>query len=72
MGVTRERWLVVLVAAACWSGPVQAQASFPAKPIRFVVTSPPGGANDTLNRAIGAKLMEFIGQPVVIDNRPGA
>lgn len=63
---------VLLVAAACCSGPVHAQAPFPIKPVRFVVTSPPGGANDTLNRALGAKLMEFIGQPVVIDNRPGA
>ncbi|MGH8700774.1 MAG: Bug family tripartite tricarboxylate transporter substrate binding protein, partial [Burkholderiales bacterium] len=62
----------MLVAAACCSGLAQAQAQFPARPVRFVVTSPPGGANDTLNRALGAKLMEFIGQPVVIDNRPGA
>ena len=36
------------------------------------MTSPPGGANDTLNRAIVAKLIEFVGQPIVIDNRPGA
>lgn len=45
---------------------------FPSKPVRFVVTSPPCGANDTLNRALGAKLSENSGQPVVIDNRPGA
>jgi tripartite-type tricarboxylate transporter receptor subunit TctC len=54
------------------SGLAHAQAIFPSKPIRFVVTSPPGGANDTLNRALGAKLAEFVGQPIVIDNRPGA
>lgn len=70
--MTRDWFQVLLVAAACSSGLAQAQASFPYKPIRFVVTSPPGGANDTLNRALGAKLTEFIGQPVVIDNRPGA
>jgi tripartite-type tricarboxylate transporter receptor subunit TctC len=70
--VSRDWLQVLLVAAACCSGPVHAQAPFPIKPVRFVVTSPPGGANDTLNRALGAKLMEFIGQPVVIDNRPGA
>jgi tripartite-type tricarboxylate transporter receptor subunit TctC len=63
---------VLLVAAVGCCGPAHAQAPFPIKPVRFVVTSPPGGANDTLNRALGAKLMEFIGQPVVIDNRPGA
>ncbi len=68
----RDGWPCLLFAVACWSGFAHAQVSFPTKPVRFVVTSPPGGANDTLNRALGAKLMEFIGQPVVIDNRPGA
>jgi len=70
--MSRNGWLVLLVAAACGSSLAQAQAAFPRKPVRFVVTSPPGGANDTLNRALGAKLTEFFGQPVVIDNRPGA
>jgi tripartite-type tricarboxylate transporter receptor subunit TctC len=64
--------LRVLVTAVCFRGLAHAQANFPTKPVRFVVTSPPGGANDTLNRALGAKLIEFLGQPVVIDNRPGA
>ena len=68
----RDGWSGFLVAAACFSGFAHAQVSFPTKPIRFVVTSPPGGANDTLNRALGAKLMEVFGQPVVIDNRSGA
>jgi tripartite-type tricarboxylate transporter receptor subunit TctC len=70
--VIRDWGCCLLVIAVWGSGPVQAQAPFPYKPVRFVVTSPPGGANDTLNRALGAKLTEFIGQPVVIDNRPGA
>ena len=66
-------WGPCLLVIALWgSGPAQAQAPFPYKPVRFVVTSPPGGANDTLNRALGAKLTDYIGQPVVIDNRPGA
>jgi tripartite-type tricarboxylate transporter receptor subunit TctC len=70
--VIRDGWSGFLVAAACFSGFAHAQVSFPTKPVRFVVTSPPGGANDTLNRALGAKLMEVFGQPVVIDNRSGA
>jgi tripartite-type tricarboxylate transporter receptor subunit TctC len=70
--VIRDWWSGFLIAAACLSGLAHAQSTFPTKPVRFVVTSPPGGANDTLNRALGAKLTEFIGQPVVIDNRPGA
>jgi tripartite-type tricarboxylate transporter receptor subunit TctC len=70
--VIRDGWSGFLVAAACFSGFAHGQVSFPTKPVRFVVTSPPGGANDTLNRALGAKLMEVFGQPVVIDNRSGA
>ncbi|HEY7744085.1 MAG TPA: tripartite tricarboxylate transporter substrate binding protein [Burkholderiales bacterium] len=70
--MTRDWWLCLLLVALGGSGLAHAQGAFPAKPIRFVVTSPPGGANDTLNRAIGAKLMDLTGQPVVIDNRPGA
>lgn len=64
--------LGLLLAAVCCGSLAQAQAPFPSKPIRFVITSPPGGANDILNRTIGAKLAEIIGQTVVIDNRPGA
>jgi len=41
------------------------------RPIRFLVTSPPGGANDTQARVLGAKLAEQLGQPAVIDNRAG-
>ena len=50
----------------------QGAASFPSKPILFVVTSPPGGSNDTFARAIGKKLADAFGKPVVVENRPGA
>ena len=46
--------------------------NFPLKPIRFVVPLAAGGPGDVLARAIGQKLSERVGQPVVIDNRPGA
>lgn len=46
--------------------------SFPQKGIRFVVPFPPGGATDGLARVIGERLSAQTGQPVVIDNRPGA
>jgi tripartite-type tricarboxylate transporter receptor subunit TctC len=62
----------LLVAALCFFGLARAQAPFPSKPIRLIVTSPSGGSNDILNRTLGAKLSENIGQPVLIDNRPGA
>ncbi len=45
---------------------------YPSRPIRWIVTYPPGGPTDFVARAIGAKLTEVWGQQVVIDNRPGA
>ena len=50
----------------------QSAASFPSKQILFVVTSPPGGSNDTFARAIGKRLADAFGKPVVVENRPGA
>jgi tripartite-type tricarboxylate transporter receptor subunit TctC len=49
-----------------------AQAGYPAKPIRFIAPFPPGGATDTLCRMLAQKLGDAFGQPVTVDNRPGA
>jgi tripartite-type tricarboxylate transporter receptor subunit TctC len=63
------RWLAILLFAFT----VHAQAQdYPAKPIRFVVPYPPGGASDVTARLLGQKLSEAWNQQVIVDNRPGA
>ena len=60
-------FIVLLLAA-----PFAAAQTFPAKPIRVIVPSPPGDGSDVMARLIGEKLTAAWGQQVVVDNRPGA
>jgi tripartite-type tricarboxylate transporter receptor subunit TctC len=62
-----------LAAIALAGAALTAQAqSFPSKPIRLICPFPPGGAVDIASRAIAAELSRTIGQPVTVENRPGA
>jgi tripartite-type tricarboxylate transporter receptor subunit TctC len=78
MKTTRRNWLGQAAALgggallAGWEWPALAQGNYPAKPIRMVVPYPAGGGTDTIARMIGQRLTEAWGQPVVVDNKPGA
>ena len=68
-----RRALLALVLGAAVVPAAQAQGSnWPSKPIKVVVNFPPGGAADTIARAISQPLQDALGQPVLIENRGGA
>src|SRR3954469_20350583 len=64
----RGAGIVVLLVTA---GAAHAQ-SFPAKPIRVIIPFVAGGSSDIVGRAIGSKFQELLGQPAVVENKPGA
>ena len=63
-GVAAAMTLALLAAVA--------SAQYPSRPIRLLVPNPPGGATDTIARVVSPRLGEALGQPVVVENRPGS
>jgi len=67
----RRIWNAVLVLAGlCLAGAAHAQ--YPTKPIRLIVLIAPGGAPDVAARVMAPKLGEYLGQPIVVENKPGS
>jgi len=70
--VFKAKSFLLVAALLAASGPACAQAVWPSKPLRVVVAFTPGSATDIIARTIGERLTAQLGQPVVVENRPGA
>jgi tripartite-type tricarboxylate transporter receptor subunit TctC len=64
--------IVLLLWASLLCSPTQAQENFPAKPVHIVVGYAAGGGNDIIVRVLAPKMSEGLGQPVIVENKPGA
>ncbi len=67
----RRALLAAAIGAVC-AAPALAQTAFPSRPLRLIAPFPPGGTSDVLARLLAQKLTETLGQPVAVENRPGA
>lgn len=65
-------WVCMTLAIGAVTSTALAQAPYPNKPVTLVVTYPPGGGADAMARLIAPKMGEALGQPIVIENKPGA
>jgi len=68
----RRGAIAALGAAALGAHGAAAQAPYPNRPVRMIVTFPPGGSSDVIGRILAPRAEARLGQPIVIDNRPGA
>ena len=72
MGIVRVViTIMVALGLALTAGDAALAQTFPNRPIRIVVPYPAGGPTDVLARLVGSKMSSMLGQPVIVDNRPG-
>ncbi len=72
MNMHRRTWMAAACTALALMGTSAQAQDYPVKPIRIVVPLPPGGSNDVLARILAQKMSEAFGQPVIVENKPGA
>ena len=72
MNINRRLWAVAACTFVAFAASLAHAQDYPSKPIRIIVPLPPGGSNDVLARLLGQKMSETFGQPVIVENKPGA
>jgi tripartite-type tricarboxylate transporter receptor subunit TctC len=70
-GRSMKKLTIAALTCLTWLAATGAQAQYPDRPIRFVVPQAPGSASDTVARILASELTREMGQPIVVDNRPG-
>ena len=69
--MTRSSWVFALAAGAAFVGGPAAAQDYPSRPIRALTTTSAGGISDIFMRALGEELRARLGQPIIVENRPG-
>ncbi|MCJ0763458.1 Bug family tripartite tricarboxylate transporter substrate binding protein [Variovorax terrae] len=72
IAVSHRRHLLAAIALSPLTGWAQQKSGWPDRPVRFIVGWPPGGSADSTARLLAERLTRRIGQPIVVENRPGA
>lgn len=71
-GFTRRAVALLVLGAAIAIAPDARAQDYPTRPVRFILPVPPGGSVDTMARIMAEKLRQKLGQPIIVENRPGA